>query len=81
MSIIYGALGALFVIVLFAVGGLVGWLARAKFYRAKAESPEEAELRRMQEEQDAFRQVQNYNADVAYGIKDALEALEGSEAS
>ena len=68
MSIIYGAAGALAVLVLLALGAAMGWCARGKLYRAKAEEPEEAELRRMQAEQDAFRQLQNYNADVAYGL-------------
>ena len=81
MSIIYGALGALFVIALFASGAFVGWKACRHFYRAKAESPAEAELRQLAEEQEAFRQMQNYNADVAYGIYAAREELEGSEAS
>jgi len=81
VSVIYGALGALFVIALFALGVFVGWKACRYFYRSKAESPAESDLRRLQAEQDAFREMQNYNADVAYGIKAAFEELEGSESA
>jgi len=79
MSIVYGALGALFVLALFAGGFVTGWKVRAKFYRAKVESPAEAELKKIQEEQDAFRLLQNYNSDMAYGIHAVKDELEGSE--
>lgn len=78
MSMIYGAAGALLVLALLAIGAFAGWTARAKFYQAKAESPAEEELRRMQEEQEAFRLMQNYNADVAYGIAAELERSESA---
>lgn len=80
MEVIYGALGALFVVALLALGAFAGWKARGHFYRAKAESPAAEEVKRMEAEQAAFHQLQNYNADVAYGIGgDARQELEGSE--
>lgn len=78
--VIYGALGALFVIALFAAGAMTGWKARGRFYTAKAESPAAEEVRRMEAEQAAFLQMQNYNADVAYGIGgDDKQELERGE--
>nr|DAL14475.1 MAG TPA_asm: hypothetical protein [Caudoviricetes sp.] len=80
MEVIYGALGALTVVALLALGAFAGWKARGHFYGAKAERPAAEELKRMEAEQAAFQQMQNYNADVAYGIGgDARQELEGSE--
>lgn len=80
MEVIYGALGALCVVALLALGAFAGWKARGHFYGAKAESPAAEEVKRMQAEHAAFLQMQNYNADVAYGIGgDERQELEGSE--
>lgn len=80
MEVIYGALGALIVVALLALGAFAGWKARGYFYGAKAESPAAEEVKRMEAEQAAFLQMQNYNADVAYGIGgDTRQELEGSE--
>lgn len=80
MEVIYGALGALCVVALLALGAFAGWKARGHFYGVKAESPAAEEVKRMQAEQAAFIQMQNYNADVAYGIGgDERQELEGSE--
>lgn len=68
MSILYGAFGAIAVLTLLALGFFAGWAAHGRFCRSRAERPEEAELRRLREEQDAFHRLQNYNADVAYGL-------------
>lgn len=79
MEMIYGALGALFVVALLALGVFVGWKARGHFYGAKAKDPTAEELKRIEAEQAAFHQLQNYNADVAYGIEaDARQELERS---
>lgn len=81
MEMIYGALGALFVVALLALGAFAGWKARGHFYVAKAERPAAEDVKRMEAAQAAFRQLQNYNADVAYGIGgDAKQELGGSEA-
>ena len=80
MEVIYGALGALTVVALLALGAFAGWKARGHFYGPKVERPSAEELKRMEAEQAAFVQIQNYNADVAYGIGgDARQELEGSE--
>ena len=80
MSIfLYGVFGALFVLTLLSIGALIGWNLRARTWKPKAEAPDVSEIQRMQEEQDAFRQLQNYSADVAYGL--AKNELEGGDAS
>ena len=69
MAFMFGALGAVAVIGLFALGVFVGWKLHKRFARpAPAEPPSDKELKRLAAEQEAFRQVQNYSADVAYGI-------------
>ena len=69
MSFLLGALGAVAVFGLFALGVFVGWRLCKRFARpAPVEKPPDRELREMAEQQAAFRQMQNYNADVAYGI-------------
>lgn len=67
MDLLYGALGALFVLALLLAGALLGWFLRGAAYRRTAEKPKAEELRRLAEEQAAFRQLQNYNAETAYG--------------
>lgn len=67
-SMLYGALGT-----------LVGWKTRGRFYGATAEPPAAAELRRMREEQEAFHSLQNYNADIAYGVSAVEHELERGE--
>lgn len=79
MEVIYGALGALTVVALLVLGAFAGWKARGHFYGAKAERPAAEEVKRMEAEQAAFIQMQNYNADVAYGIGGTRQELEGSE--
>lgn len=79
MDMLYGALGALIVVGLLALGALVGWKARGRFYGTTAEPPAAAEVRRMREEQEAFHSLQNYNADIAYGVSAAEHELERGE--
>ena len=82
MDMLMGALGALFVMGLLALGFFAGWKAHKRFCRPAAKSATDEELRRMQAEQDAFRQMQNYNADTAYGITAGVkrELEEGNKA-
>jgi hypothetical protein len=70
---IYGALGAVLVLLLFAVGVYVGYKLHEKKAEHEAakrptpEPPEMAERRRLIAEQAAFSNLVNYNADVAFG--------------
>ena len=69
MSFLIGALGSLTVLAVFALGGALGWHFRGKLPAApKAEPPTAEEERRLRLEQEAFRQLQNYNAETAYGL-------------
>ena len=80
MSIfLYGVFGALGVLALLGIGVVIGWDLRARTYRPKAKKPDAAELQRMREEQDAFLELQHYNADVAYGV--TKDAVRGGEAT
>ena len=70
-TFLFGLLGALLALGLLAGGGVIGWKARG-FYTSltapKAQKPEEEERRRLIEQQQAFRQLQNYSAERAYGM-------------
>lgn len=79
MDMLYGALGALIVVGLLALGAFAGWKARGRFYGFTAEPPAAAEVRRMHEEQEAFRSLQNYSAEIAYGLRATEQELERSE--
>lgn len=66
MEFMIGALGAVLVLLLLGAGTLLGWKLRGRS-RQTAPPPEEEELRRLRAEQEAFRQLTHYSADVAYG--------------
>ena len=68
MEFLLGALGAIVVIALFALGVLVGWKAHKRFARPKAEKVSDEDMKLMKAQQEAFRQMQNYTAEMAYGI-------------
>lgn len=73
MYFLIGILGALLVAALLALGGAAGWLAHREWAgRAMPQSPPpgERELERMREQQQAFRCMQNYSAERAYGMLD-----------
>lgn len=70
-DILLGFFGALVVLALLTAGALIGWKAHKSFVRYTAPSAEpidEQERKRLEAEQDAFRQLQNYSADTAYGM-------------
>ena len=54
MDMLMGALGALFVMGLLALGFFTGWKARGRFYRPEAKPASENELRRLHAEQTVF---------------------------
>ena len=70
---LYGALGAVLVLLLFAGGIYAGYKLYAKkadydaANRPTPEPLEEAERRRLIEDQRAFHQQMSYNADIAFG--------------
>jgi hypothetical protein len=71
MTFIYGFLGAILALGVFATGVICGWRLNEKMREKKAVIAEqqvgEEERRRLKAEQDAFRQLINYNTSVAYG--------------
>jgi hypothetical protein len=70
---LYGALGAVLVLLLFGLGVFAGYKIRVKIEAHEASklpppaTPEEEERRRLIEDNKAFRTLANYNADMAYG--------------
>jgi len=69
MEFVIGALGAVLVLALFALGVLAGWKAHARFARvAPVKEPEDKELKRLAAQQEAFRKVQSYSVETAYGM-------------
>lgn len=71
-SVLWGALGVLFVLALLAFGVFLGWKAREAWQkhtrRAVTHELTEQEIRKLKAEQDAFNGLLNYNTDTAYGL-------------
>lgn len=70
--VLYGALGAILVLLLFAAGAGIGVMLYRRYFatstpQVRLETPAEREIRKLKAEQAAFNQMLNYNADVAYG--------------
>ena len=69
---IYGFLGAILALGLFAAGFFFGWRMSEKMREKQTVIAEqqigEAERDRLKREQEAFRTMLNYNPDMAYGI-------------
>ena len=73
MSFLIGFMGGLTVVALLALGGACGWAAHKAFARPVAqqkETLEEAERRRMEEDEQAFDILKNYSLERAYGMLD-----------
>ena len=69
---IYGVLGMLFTIALFAGGVWLGWSLRIRYTNKTAAALQtelsEQEKRRQREDAQAFGQLANYSPELAYGI-------------
>lgn len=69
---IYGVLGMLFTIVLFAGGVWLGWHLRIRYTNKTAAALKielsEQEKRRQREDAQAFGQLANYSPELAYGL-------------
>ena len=80
-NFILGAVGALVVVALIAIGVFVGWQAnnafRAHSTRVAAEEASEEERRQLLAEQRAFESMLNYNQDTAYGLNKGLDEMVG----
>lgn len=72
MTIVYGFLGAIIALGVFAAGAFCGWRLNERMREKRAVIAEqqlgEAERERLRKEQEAFRTMLNYNADQAYGF-------------
>lgn len=70
-EILLGFVGALALLILLFCGGLMGWFAHKTFIKhtiPTAEPLAEKERKKMVEEQQAFRQMQSYSVEQAYGM-------------
>ena len=69
MEILMGAAGAVLALGCFGAGAVLGWRIAGKLRMPPAAMPlEEREARRLREGQEAFRSLQNYSAEQAYGM-------------
>ncbi|MBQ1792835.1 MAG: hypothetical protein II008_21885 [Oscillospiraceae bacterium] len=77
---IYGVLGMLFTVALFAGGVAVGWHLRIRYTARTADAVKtelsEQEKRRQKEDAQAFSQLANYSPELAYGIVRAGDIYE-----
>ena len=69
---IYGVIGMLFTVALFAGGVWLGWHLRIRYADKTAAAVKtelsEQEKRRQKEDAQAFGQLANYNPEMAYGL-------------
>ena len=72
MEFLIGFLGAIIAVALFILGIVAGYVLRGKEYektqRVTAEQLSEAQRRRLQEEQEAWTALHNYNVEDAYAM-------------
>lgn len=72
MDFIIGAFGALLVLAVLAGGVVIGW--KLKAYDAKRNAPVTAEVlspekkRALEDQQEAWQQLHDYNVETAYGL-------------
>lgn len=78
MSFLYGVLGTIAALLLFAAGFFAGWKGKEKFgqrlHLAEEKALNERERQMLIEEQEAFHVAMNYNIDMAYGLDGPLQA-------
>ena len=69
MEILMGAAGAVLALGCIGAGAVLGWRIAENLRMPPAAMPlEEREARRLREGQEAFRSLQNYSAEQAYGM-------------
>ena len=69
MEILMGAAGAVLALSCFGAGAALGWKSAEKLRIPPAVKPlEDREAQRLREGQEAFRSLQNYSAEQAYGM-------------
>ena len=71
MAFLLGLAGGAAAAALLLSGTILGWQLARRQVRSTAEALSEGEDRRLREEQEAFRLLQNYTVERAYGGKEA----------
>ena len=81
--IIYGAVGVIAVLLLFAGGVFAGWKLHVAYekhnHKVVTESVSEEEKREFLAQQKAFDNMLHYNVNQAYGLTDPLYELQNRE--
>ncbi len=76
MEFIYGALGVILALLLFAAGMFTGWRVKERLIQAARKSYAaeltEKEREQLREEQAAFANLMGYNVDMAYGLNEGV---------
>ncbi len=82
IHLMYGAVGALSVLVLLMLGFIAGWKANETYAAQKrpaAEEVTEEQRRRLIAQQQAFEEMLHYNQDTAYGAGRTLSGMGGAD--
>lgn len=70
MQFVIGAAGAFLFVGVLAAGLIIGWKAHAKYSVQKSnEKVTEDELREMKQKEEAFRAMNGYSVEDAYGMR------------
>ena len=76
MGILYGALGVVLALLLFAAGVFTGWRIKDRLIKVArqsyAEELTEKEREALKAEQEAFSALMGYNVDTAYGLTEGV---------
>lgn len=75
MSFLYGVLGVIAVQALIAGGFFLGWKVRKNYYKPKTPDMtaiEKQKLEDMKAQQEAWRAMQDYSVETAYGLNTDL---------
>ena len=82
-GLLYGAAGALAVLMLLFLGGFLGWKIHdtVQKYRGicAAEEMTQEQRRQLIAQQRAFEEMLGYNQDMAYGMAACLEMMQGGD--
>lgn len=71
MPFLYGAISVVLALGLFASGAYLGYKAYPRMNKTKKYEPTEKEkedIRLMEQQQEAWKAMQNYSAEMAYGM-------------
>lgn len=77
MEFLIGFAGALFAVGIFLSGAVLGQRLLKARQRGSCETPDPEETRALQEAEEAYERLINYNVEDAYGLKQILPREKG----